>query len=637
MKYISLLALLAIFASGFSQERDSLFYYTLEGVTITSTRNKKLLEKTPEIMQVITSREIGTMNAGSTGEILEYLTGVNVESGTGSGFPQRSVISLDGFPAKYSLVMVDGIRLLTEHIHSGQNIDMIPPENIERIEIIKGTASSQYGSDAMGGIINIITKKPSDRTESSLNLTGASYETYNTTLSVRTPVNEKLSVSISENYRQSAGVPLIDPSHRIGNMGYTKFTSMNTIDWQFSDRSSLRANMFYVQNSMEFRNDDVYGKMFMPSLDFRHAFNEKLDVVTRLKYTHWEAEQSNEKNRLLNPEVFFGWDVASDHKLTMGGEYRHMNFTRSAVSEHDQHAFGLFLQDEIELDRLSLLAALRYDRVEQIDPVISPKVSVMYRVFDRMRIRASLGRGFHAPTVQELYEKGYGHGGRAYRFGNPDLQPEYSMTTTASIEYAPVRNLQLFAYGYYNTIRNMITPVYKGVWEENPDTSTVIDKWVRTNIHEAEIYGFEVAFRYRMGSHLVIESGYNHIENKNKSTGGQLPYYPGWSFYSKLTGHYNLWPEHRSSFFVSFKATMDRSVWNWKPADPADYDNQEGLTTALKDYQLLNAGVNLGISRHLDLNLGVDNILGQDIERLDDLLTIIDGEPVCRIGCLIRF
>lgn len=479
-----------------SQTKDSLKHYDLKEVVITATRIQKLLKKTPEVMHVITSKDIEQLNVSSTGEILEYLTGVNIESGTGSGYPQRSIVSLDGFPANYTLVMIDGIRMLTEHIHTGQNIDFIPPENIERIEVVKGAASAQYGSDAMGGIVNIITKKASDTTESSICFTGGSYETYNTSITVRTPVNKNVSISTFSNYEQSAGIPLLAPVHRIGNMGYTKFSSMNNLNWDINKNSSLNSNIYYTQNSMEFRDEDVYGRMFLSSMDYKYLVNDKILISGRLKYSHWDAQQSGEDNDLLNPEIFIRWNLLKNHTITAGTEFRHNKFSRTAVLERSQNTIGVFLQDELDLDNFSFLFALRFDQAENITPVLTPKIAAMYRVNDNLRIRGSFGRGFHAPTVQELYEEGYGHGGRAYRFGNPELEPEYSLTSTFSIEYSPIRNLQLLLHGYYNTITNMITPVYSGIWEENPDTTLLIDKWVRTNIHQAEIY---MVLKHRYG------------------------------------------------------------------------------------------------------------------------------------------
>ncbi len=631
---LSLLTLAAI--NSYSQSNDTLTNYDLKEVVVTSSRNPKLLSKTPEVLHVITSDDIELLNVSSTGEILEYLTGVNIESGTGSGYPKRSIVSLDGFPANYTLVMVDGVRLLTEHIHTGQNIDVIPPENIERIEVIKGAASAQYGSDAMGGIVNIVTKKAAENTESSISLSAGSYKTYHSTISVRTPLNEKVSLSTFSDYEQSDGIPILAPAHRIGNMGYSKFTTMNNLNWNISRSSSLSSSLYYTQNSMEFRGDDLHGRMVISSTDYVHHISDNLLATARLKYSHWDAEQSGEDNNVLNPEVYFSWSGLKNNLVTAGADFRHMRFVRTSVVEHTQDAAGAFIQDEIEFDRLSFLAAVRLDKVQDIKTVLTPKLAAMFQAHEKLRLRVSFGRGFHAPTVQELYEEGYGHGGRAYRFGNPDLQPEYSLTSTFSIEYEPVRDLQLLVHAYYNTITDMITPIYSGIWEGNPDTTTVIDKWVRTNIHGAKIYGIETTVRYRLNNKLLLEGGYNYTDNENSTTGGQLPYYPGESFYSKVVYNQRLSPVLAMSSFVSLRATKNRSAWDWKPAGD-DFTNADGLITKLDDYQLLNAGLKFTWNSKLNIYLNIGNILGQNIQKLDDSFTEIDGEPTWKAGCLINF
>lgn len=628
--------LLIVSANSFSQTDSIKTIINTSEVEVVSTRNKKLVSKSPEIMQVITAKEIEALNVATTGEILEYLSGVNVESGTGSGYPERSIVSLNGFPANYSLVLVNGVRLLTEHIHTGQNIDVIPPENIERIEILKGAASSQYGSDAMGGIVNIITKKAGENPETSLSFSMGSYQTYNTNVSVRTKINDKLSVSMFNSHKQSAGVPILSPAHRIDNMGFTKFSTFNSFDYNISKNSQISGNINYVQNSMQFRDDDVHGKLFMPSFVFSQKITQKAMLFARLKYTHWEAEQSGENNEYLNPELYANINIGDNSVITVGGDFRKIDFTRSAVVESTRNESGFFIQNETEMNKLSFLIAGRVDFVEGLKPVLTPKFAIGYGVLKNLKLRFSAGRGFHAPSLQELYEEGYGHGGRAYRFGNPDLEPEYSLTTTGSIEYTPIKNLQLLVYGYYNVIDNMITPIYSGIWTENPDTSKVIDKWVRTNIHEAKIMGVEFLARYRIKSFFTIEAGYNTTQNENTSTGKQLPYFPGESLSAKCIFGKNITQDIKTFVYMGVRTTKNRSAWNWKPANGADFDNSEGLITELKDYQLLNAGVKIKY-RSVLVSFNVDNILGQDIERLDDSYTIIDGEPVYRLGVLFSF
>ncbi|MBN2683297.1 MAG: TonB-dependent receptor, partial [Bacteroidales bacterium] len=347
--------------------------------------------------------------------------------------------------------------------------------------------------------------------------------------------------------------------------------------------------------------------------------------------------QNSEKNQLFHPEVFVSYKKIKKNIISAGIDYRYMQFTRTAVAEYNQFAWGAFLQNETDLDQITIYSAVRLDNTENNEPVLSPKLTILYSPFSKIRIRAGVSRGYHAPTIQELYEEGYGHSGRAYRFGNPDLEAEYSFNSNLSIEYVPTSNLQVFAYAYKSNITNMITPVYSGIWAENPDTSTVIDKWVRTNVHKAEIWGMELAVRYKPLEKLKIEIGYNYSDNQNSSTGTPLPYYPGQSLFAKVNYGIKISNKISATSFVSLRSVKDRAAWNWKPASGESFDNSNGLITELADYQMLNAGIKVVINSKTEFYLKASNLLSQNIEKLDDALMVIVGEPVYSYGLILNF
>jgi outer membrane receptor protein involved in Fe transport len=542
--------------------------------------------------------------------------------------PKRGVVSINGFPANYSLVMIDGVRLLTDHIHTGQNIEALPPDNIERIEVIKGSASAQYGSDAMGGIINIITKKCKDKPELSLGTMMGSYGTFTASMIARAPVSKNVKFSTFAKWEQSDGMPILAPAHRVGQMGYTKFSLMNSVGANLGEKTDLLASLYYSEGSMQFRDDNAFSRLVMSSVELHNHFSKDLMLTSRIAYSGWKSEQSGEKNQLLHPEVFLSWDGWKNNSLVTGVDYRYMNFERTSVLEKDQQAGGLFIQDELDFNKITLSAALRFDKVENIQGVISPKIALLYRPASFARIRATFGRGFHAPTVQELYEEGYGHGGTAYRFGNPDLMPEYSLTSTVSTEFIITEKFQLFLYGYYNVIHDMITPVYSGPWEAD----STIDKWVRTNIHEATIYGAEIFASWTLGDNLLIRAGYTYTYNENTSTGRQLPYFPGQSYTGKIIYNRNLGKNISFTGFIDLKGVIDRSAWNWQPEAGAPQDNPDGLITPLKDYQMLDAGVKVSIKNRYEFFVNAHNLLGQEIETLDDAFTVYKGEVYFRTG-----
>lgn len=603
-------------------------------IVVTASRRELLLLDKADIVQIIDRNQIEKINPSTTGELLEHITGTARSTGTGSGLPDRSVISVNGLPPKYTLVLLDGVPLITDHIHTGQNIDLIPASNIERIEVMRGAASAQYGTDAIGGIVNVITRKRTDRKEGTLAVSVGDYNTYEGNLSILLPVGKTASMSSFVDWEKSDGLPLKAPVHRIDNTGYDRLTLFNRVDASLSDTTDAFLWLNYVNNNMDWRGDTANSILVTPVVGFTHEVTPSLNVAEQVSYSDWDAEVNSERNRLLKPEANVAWQLGETHTLMSGGEYRWNEFSRRAIETSEQQAYALFLQDEwIASDYFTMMSAVRYDDVEGVEGAVSPKFSMMYVPMSRMRIRASVGRGFHAPTLQELYEEGYGHGGSAYRFGNPDLDPEYSTTYTAGLEGQPTESVKVMLYGYYSDLDDMIVPVYEGPWDEDP----AIDVWRRQNIKNAEVYGIEASAKVSMGKHVSFDAGYTYTENQDKDTGRQLPYSPGSTVYGNMTVTAPVFGKCDIDVFLGVLAGFDREAWNWKPASDVEADNPDGLTTKLKDYTKLDAGVTLHIADMYDIFVKVENILGEDIENLDDVYTVLDGEPFVRVGVKYRF
>ncbi|MFP4055768.1 MAG: TonB-dependent receptor plug domain-containing protein [Candidatus Brocadiia bacterium] len=602
----------------------------LPEVVVTATRRETLLSDTPDVVQVVTRREIEELKPRSTGELLEYVTGATVETGTGSGQPKRSVIGLNGLPPNYTLVLVDGVRLLSEHIHTGQNIELIPPQSIERIEIIRGAAAAQYGSDAIGGVVNIITRKCGPTPELSLEGAGGSYDTYRGGLTVFRPLAEGLRLSLFSYRDQSHGVPLEAPEHRIGEMGYERLINLVRLDYDVTETSKVFAWVNRSDDTMDWLGEEADSYLMTSVLGARTQLSPTLELFTQVAYSKWDAEVSAECNKLLQPETHVRWSISEAHALTLGVDLKHHDFSRSAAeAAPDQDTYGAFAQHEWRLgDQLTLMTALRYDDVEDMESELTPKVSLVYSPDLPLRLRASVARGFRAPTPQELYERGYGHGGRAFRFGNPDLEPEHSTTAALGIELFPGEPFEVMLYGHYSDIDDMIVPVYEGPWAVDPTK----DVWRRTNIEKAEVYGAEMKARYTFSPNFRLEGGGSYTSNEDQETGRQLPYDPGYSAFLKAVAEGPLGPNWRWSAFAGLRAVFNRSAWSWKPAPGTDPSDPSGLTTELEDYEKVSAGLSLRYKDRYELFLNAYNLLAQDIENLDDIHTIIDGEPTFMVG-----
>ncbi|MFC1890161.1 TonB-dependent receptor plug domain-containing protein [Thermodesulfobacteriota bacterium] len=635
--WFCLIILLFAAPAGASEPGPQYEAVEMDEIVVTATRRETLLSDVPDVLLVITRREIDELNPSSTGELLAYITGTSVETGTGSGLPKRHIVGLNGLPANYTLVLVDGVRLLSEHIHTGRNLELIPPHVIERIEVIRGAASAQYGADAIGGVINIITRKCGDETETSLGGAAGMYDSYEAGAAWLRPVTDDVRLSLFVNREWSKGAPVKEPAHRVGNMGYEQFNLLTRLDFDLTETSTAFGWLNWVNSTMDWRGEESDSELLTGVLGLSHSFAETVSLSTRVSYSSWEAERSGETNELLQPEGYITWHINDANTVTAGMDFKDHTFTRTAVIESDQDTIGAFIQHEWSpIDSLTFMAALRYDDVEDVEAVFSPKATILYSPDLPLCLRGSISRGFHEPTPQELYEEGYGHGGQALRFGNPDLEPEYSTTYGLGLELFPGRPFQLMLYGHYSDIDDMIVPVYEGPWYDDPtldpDEEPTKDIWRRTNIERARVYGGEVKARYSCSRNLRFEGGYSYTDNKETDTGRQLPYNPGSTLFIKAVGAHQFAPDWTCSGFVGLQAAFDRSAWSWKPAEGAPEDDPTGLTTELDDYQNLNAGLSLSYRDMYRVYLNAYNILGQDIENLDDLFTVIDGEPVVKGG-----
>ncbi|MDD3860892.1 MAG: TonB-dependent receptor [Bacteroidales bacterium] len=614
----------------YSQEKP----IVLDEVEIVSTRNEQLLKNSPEIVRVITSVEIKKMNFSDVSDILDYVAGVNIETGTGSGFANRGVVAMNGMPANYTLVLLNGNRILSDHIHSGQNINFIPVEEIERIEVIKTASSAQYGSDAIAGVVNIITK--SGNTENSALFFGeyGSYNTYNSGASVQSMINEKTGVYTFVNYRESEGIPLLAPANRVGKMGYNSLNLTQRINTTIGSNLKLDAWVKYINSNMQFKDAINENYMLMPNLSLIYTIDENTFISTKLALSKWNSETNLENNEVFRPEIFYSHRFNEKNNLISGGDLSVQSFTRNAVGLHMQRMIGVFIQDEHKFtEKIAASASVRMDILQFSAPVVTPKFALMYSFNDDTKIRASVSRGYHAPSVQELYEQAYGHGGTAYRFGNPDLKPEYSTSAGIGLDYNFKNKFFINVGGFYSNVTNMIVPVYSGPWEQD----STKDVWMRQNILEAQIFSAELILSYYFTNNYNLQVAYNYADNiANLELSQNLPYNPGQSLDFKFTAKQNIGKNITISEFISLRSVFGRSAWNWKPETGTDPTNPYGLTTELADYQKLDAGINLCFNKKYNVYSNVGNILGQDIENLDDAYTIIDGEPVYKVGVKIN-
>lgn len=497
-----------------------------EDVVVTATRTPKLLKDAPVITRVIRADEIRKTDATTVKDLLELvMPGIEFTSHGGS-----MNINMQGMGANYVLFLIDGERIAGE---TRDNIDYnrLNVENIERIEVVKGAASALYGSNAIGGVVNIITKKATEPWQ--LNLNGRygrnNEQRYGGTLGFRT---QRFNSLTAATYKHRNSYELKDravsyqdyPDQSIPTdtePGTTKIYGYS--DWDINQKFVIRpvdpltitaAGTYYNRELFTSpKTHELYhgytGRLKLnwdinerQNLEAAYNFDEydKFDYFLRL-----DEKDKNYVNLQNTARLQYNNTFRKAGTLTVGAEYFGDKLTtyqfKGTDPTHSTETYIGFAQHDVDLlPKLNLVYGARLDYHSTYGAHFSPKVSLMYKL-DPVTLRASYGGGFKSPTLKELYTD-WSHQGIFQLIGNPDLVPEKSQNVSLSAEYSKGK-FSASVIGHYNNIRDKISTV----WNNAGDTSFY------TNISRAEIWGIDANVSVKLPYGFGITASYAYVHD----------------------------------------------------------------------------------------------------------------------------
>ncbi len=537
-------------------------YFNLEQITVTGTRTAKHLKDAPVITQVINSHDIETRGLTTVTDVLkDDMPGIDFQQ-HGYGID----IKMQGLDANYILFLIDGERIAGE---SGGNIDYsrLNTANIERIEIVKGAASALYGSQAMGGVINIITKKTRKKLEISV---GSQFKQFNNIdfpdlqtnadnfvfkQNIDRPnLNNTISVGLNFNkissrtdfvIKSSDAYQLFDTDSTIkeySNIDTTIYEKLNLnptgvdgsedysitqkLDFKFNDKFSITLKgSYYNHNQYDFIKDNKYQKFIDLTYggNITYNFNSNTSLIgsynsdTYDKYNQSEITNSGNKiysHRFINPRLIFSGTYGK-HTVTNGLEFIHETlltdkFTYDKIEQKTTQTYIAFIQDDIKFSqKLNFIVGARGDYHSAFGFHASPKVSAMYKI-KPITIRANYANGFRAPNLKELYMN-WDHLGLFTIQGSEDLKPESNNYFSLSGEYTK-NKLNGSLTVYHNRFKNKI----EGQWTAGETIYQYI------NVSKSNISGAEISLKYRIFKSFNISGGYSYLYDNNSASGVRL-------------------------------------------------------------------------------------------------------------------
>lgn len=475
-----MLAATSAFYSGlaWAQTEQSAESTAEETVEITSTRLPREVSQSPSAVTVITRLQIEAQKPFDLVEILNRAPGIAVARTGSQG--QTTSVRMRGSESDHTLVLVDGIRVNSPS--SGQfDFGTIPIENIERIEILRGPQSGLYGSEAVGGVINLITRRGTGPFATGGMVEYGSQSVNKQVFTAGGGLRQG-NLSFSATRLSGNGFGINDDYHNLGaslrydhnlkpNSTLTFLTRLEDArlgvpgQQRFASDPNARARPRNWTSSLQWDNQagKRQDKIMLGFFDRNYRFNDPQDDPADF------FNNVNVKDRVLQLEGRSSWSTKA-HVFTFGAEYRQEKATYNNTSTFGnvqinprRNNAALYAQDEWRKGKFTLLPSVRWEDNEQFGNDFNGRLAAAYALNENSRLKASVGTGFHAPTFDFLYYPG---------FSNPNLQPEKN--TGFDVGYARTfkNGGRAEVTAFYNRFRNLINSLPPDFIPFNVDRAT---------------------------------------------------------------------------------------------------------------------------------------------------------------------
>jgi len=518
----------------------------LEPIMVTATRTEENLEEIASSVSIITAEEIEATKDITIKETLRRVPGLDIATQGGPG--RFTSIFIRGARAGDTLVMIDGMEI-NDPISPDRafNFADLTTQNIERIEVVRGPQSTLYGSDAIGGVINIITKKGESPARFSLLSEVGSDATFREVVNGSGMIG-KWDYSFSGSRMDSDGIASNDDYENnafSGRLGFQLFdlgsldfvfrsvdAKVHLDDWDFFNFQTTNDPNF-VQET----NSQLY------QLRYDHQLMEIWDAIMKVRY--YEINRDDRDNPDVREPNFFakGWYDASIFNvdwqnnitisdfdtITLGIEYEEeegkSNYyyrdvtpwgafeSMSTFPEESVHNYGYYIQNQLQLwDSLFTTVGVRVDDHEEFGTETTYKVAIAYLYRPTgTKFKGTWGTGFKAPTLYQLYAPAIPD--FLFLGGNPDLDPEESESFDFGIEQTLLDDKLRLSVVYFNNDYDDFIAYYS-------DPVTFTSTYV--NLDKAEADGWEIELRLNPYKNLFVSANYTYTDTEDKTNGGDL-------------------------------------------------------------------------------------------------------------------
>lgn len=644
MKTLVILAICSINSYTFAQS------YSEETIVVTGTKTKKSSIEAPVKTEVFSKEQIKELHLNSVDEVIPFIPGVTLQENRGR--EGKSAI-IQGMGGSKVMVLIDGVPVI-QTTNTGVDLTKLATENIEQIEVIKGAASSLYGSQAMGGVINIITNQQREGLNYTLDMQSGVGIANHDAQTGQTDIPENIAFSLSEkkklfNYqvdfsRRARETIELDESSIIDDgTQFEKYQANGSLGYRYRKKDNITLRYRYeldkntsfdsasrgttgIYDPRETRSDVLNQSWFL--LGENNFGEDKLSYNLTYQRVEDEHDQRDDPltphtelvrsslSEFVRGEIQYDMVAFENHVITSGialstlsldqnkREYESLevfNETKEIEKKY-LRSYEAYIQDNIIWEDLELVLGTRGQYDSDFGTQVSPKVSTIYspNLIEgaRTQLRASVGTGYRVPNLKEKFYL-LDHSSLGYQLiGNENLEPERSVSFQVGPEILTKKYGNLSVNFFYNQIENLIT--FKAAESTGP-----IQQYTYFNTDESESRGLEVDYSYNFFNNSFFNQNFTYAESVNTQTNLFIPGRPLYNLQSTL------------GLGITSKLT-----WlNTYTYDGNEYVDEENTEVA-RGFNTFNTKLNYRAFKNATFEFGINNIFNERRDALaDEIIT----------------
>ncbi len=535
---------------------DSLWQVDLPNVVVTATKGAKERHNVPVPTQVITRQDMAAQGARRLSDLLAEQTGLALVYDLGAG------IQVQGLDAAYTLILIDGEPVIGRQ---GGTLDLerLALADIERVEIVRGPSSSLYGSEALAGVINLITRQPQTGFRAHSDIRYQTHDTVDLTASVEVK-GERFGARFLVNRYSSGGYDLFPDLVGLTAPGFTDYTTTAHLtfkenpstEWSVNARlarQSQQSTVGLFLNNIRLEFDEKAERVdWSLAPKMRHRFSPTVKLTTRLYATRFQTEsilrdradgagtsgETHFDQFYRKGEVQLDAVLGVRHLLTLGGGYVGESVEADRVRggrRATDNVYGYAQHEWVPNGLLDVIVSARLDMHSDYATRLSPKAAVLFKPDPNVRLRASVGSGFKAPTFQQLYMDftnpvaGYTvlgvtdigeaigqleeQGQIQYYLTDPArlgaIRPESAVSFNLGLDLALTEGVEVRIQLFRNNVRDLIETLPVAAKTNGQNVFTYV------NLNRIYTQGLEGEATFRPWPALSLTLGYQYLDTKD--------------------------------------------------------------------------------------------------------------------------